>query len=45
MKSVNKAKRWFIETVDKIYKPLTILIKKKERTHKLPVLGVKEGPY
>ena len=43
MKPVNETKRGFFEKINKTYKPLARLTKKKERGHKLLIPEIKEG--
>ena len=39
---INKTKRWFFEKINKIKKPLAILIKKKERRIKSTISEMKK---
>lgn len=43
--NINKTKRWFLENINKIDKPLVGLItgkNEREKGHRLPILGMKE---
>ena len=42
MVKINKTKSWFFEKINKIDKPLTRLIKKKERRIKSTILEMKK---
>lgn len=42
-KKINKTKSQFSEETRKIYKTLSRFTKEKERRHKLPITGIKEG--
>lgn len=43
IEKINQIKSWFFQMINRNYKPLARLIRKKERKHKSPILRIRDG--